>query len=186
MIAKCPACGREGKLPDDVKAIPRLVRCRQCRTRFELRPLEDEVAPAVLDEPLADMTAGLGIDAETDLDEVAIDVGVPKLNVAVSDSDEMPALQAPPRALPSEPWFYGVLDAWGALYLVGSLLMVGAAVLLVVYEALNVVGAVTLGSSGVILLTAAAVIFLVVDQARNVRQMSHRLHQIELNTSRRS
>jgi hypothetical protein len=131
------------------------------------------------------MTAGLGIDAETDLDEVATDVGVPKLNVAVSDSDEMPALRTP-QALPSEPWFYGVLDAWGALYLVGSLLMVGAAVLLVFYEALNLVGAVALGSSGVILLTAAAVIFLVVDQARNVRQMSHRLHQIELNTSRGS
>ena len=159
MIAKCPACGREGKLPEDVKAIPRSVRCRQCGTRFELRALENELAPTVLDAPLSDLTAGYGIDAETDLDEEAIDVGVPELNVAVCDSDEMPALQSSAQALPSEPWFYSVLVAWGALYLVGSLFMVAAALLQAFSGEVSLAVAIVFGS-GVILLTAAAIIFL--------------------------
>jgi hypothetical protein len=103
------------------------------------------------------------------------------LNLDRSD-DELPVQPHPIDAHAQEPWFYGFLDAWGTFYL-----YLGAFAFLVTLLALvgvlaglssdtpgfpigtAIVGILGVGLLGTFLITCAAFILLIVDQARNIR-----------------
>ena len=85
---------------------------------------------------------------------------------------------------PPEPWFYGFLDGWGVFYLCGAAFTFVGLVLVIALIVTGiitnvgglpvlflVVGAAVVAFFGSFLITCAAVIFLIVDQARNIRQL---------------
>jgi hypothetical protein len=77
MGLRCPYCGREGKVPAGVTALPPTVRCPGCRNTFPTDPAEQAEAP---DDPggasasltfwkgtIRDGAAGLGASAAPDV-----------------------------------------------------------------------------------------------------------------------
>ena len=186
MTVQCPKCGHSGSLPSNAKMRPHKIRCPKCGVKFDTK------APEADPNQLSDIPTELGIEIETaylgeeEAIEVPSDIGK-NLDVAVSDEDEPAVKVDPPTArrdpiyLSPDPWFYGFLEIWGVLYLVAAGFAAAAAFLLCIGSVAGsaepvsqtllglviVVG--PLFIAAFVLVTAAAVIFLIVDLARNVR-----------------
>jgi hypothetical protein len=135
----------------------------------------------------------MGRQPESDEEAIEIlDDGLGNLNIDVSDEDELSQESGPLITLPPDPWFYGFLDAWGMLYL-GTAGLVLAAMLIGLV--LSRLGATPDGHTfglwpliGVLLivvliliflLTCAATMFLIVDQARNIRRLTLHAERME-------
>jgi hypothetical protein len=198
MTVKCPNYGHSGKLPSNMESGPHKIRCPKCGVRFETQP--GEVVAEGLSDPeidpngLSDLAADLGIEPELESDEEATElpgVGVGNLKLDVSH-DEIPVQSEPREELPPEPWFYGFLDGWGMFYFCAAgitfVVLVAFVLLMVTGGASTVggfpvgfliVGAAIIALFGTFLITSAAVIFLVVDQARNIRRLQDRAEQLE-------
>jgi hypothetical protein len=190
MMAQCPNCGYSGKLPSSMESGKHKIRCRKCGVSFETQPAEigQKGLPDLEADPngLSDLAIDLGVSPSPEPQEEStvitrIDAG--DLKIDASD-DEIP-IQSQPRAmLPPEPWFYGFLDGWGVFYLCaaavalftdfGIILAWGGRAVDWVPVSFLIASIVVVALFGALLLTFAAVIFLFVDQARNIRRLQLR------------
>jgi hypothetical protein len=205
MTVTCPNCGNSGKLPPNVGPGPRKIRCPKCGVRFDATAPEAEperlsdIANEAEPERLSDIATELGIDSEEVIEEeeaTEIPGGGGTLSTKVSDQDATsvrtePTIGIDPvmHLLP-DPWFYGFLEGWGVFYniLAGLIflgLLTGFVVVLAqsskesdVTASIWLIG-LGLGISALIAITCAAVLFLIVDVARNVRTMRFHAERTE-------
>jgi zinc-ribbon domain len=169
----CPHCGAVGNIPD--QAQPKPLRCRKCGAKFQPKPFGIADDFESKDSP---------IDLPDDINQ--------NLNIVVAD-DSVELVK--PAPLPArEPWFYWFLECWGKFYffivmLCGfgtiCLFVLLVIVALTTRKDLQTVTSQYFALSGayvviylfiiipfvIMLLTIAALIFLLVDQARNIRQI---------------
>lgn len=185
MRVQCPNCGHSGTLPPGIASAPHKIHCRRCGVRFDSKP------PEVNPTGLSDLATQLGIQPETQSEEdeaIKIpDDGAGGLNIDVSD-DEPLAESEPPITIPPDPWFHGLLRAWGALYLVGAGLALLAMVFALVgilnspsqsISALSYVALLPFVLGAFVSTTCAAVLFLIVDVAQNVPLMRFHAERTE-------
>jgi hypothetical protein len=192
MMVKCPNCNHYGKLPSSKEDRPRRIRCPKCGVKFETQTAE--IGQKVLADPetkpngLLDVAIDLGMPTTPEPDEEPtviphFDVG--DLKIADSDDEISTRTQkSPARSLYApairEPWFYGFLDGWGTFYIVIAVLIFFLAAAVLIF-ALTLSGRDLVSAIGMALgislvatfpITCAAVIFLIVDVARNVRELT--------------
>jgi hypothetical protein len=167
------------------------IRCRRCGVRFETQPnaaeqkvdAESEIDP----KGLSELATELGIEPEFQSEEEDSAIGVGGLKIDVSGSAEMGSLADPPPY----PWFYGFLEAWGVLYLIAAVLALLAMILVLAGILVGaspvsdspvsyVVAAIPFVVAAFVLVTCAAVLFLIVDLARNIRLTRFRAERAEL------
>ena len=179
----CPSCGAVGEAPNRQMS-PKPLRCRKCGTRFQ---------PKLADHITTPDTPAVDDDYESPEQpiDIPIDVGA-SLNIIVAD--EPPGLINSPNPPSREPWFYWFLEGWGKFYLFVALLSAALMLLMFVYvvlfalatskdlqTAIHDVFKMTAGYALLVVLfalpfllmylTLSALIFIVVDQARNIRQI---------------
>jgi hypothetical protein len=194
MTIRCPACGHEGKLRDDIDPLPRRVRCRHCGELFETG-LREKVSPP-LEEVIsqADAAADRGVNAQSEDGKQAIetrDGNVADLGIDVSD--ELPDRDLSLPGLPPDPGYYQVFYGFGVVCFVASAFLIGGLGLgilaAIVARAndlksdlvgLSFMNLVAMGFAAVPLVTVGALMLLLVDQARNVSHMNHRLERMEM------
>jgi hypothetical protein len=195
MTVQCPNCGHSGTLPSNMESGQHKIRCRRCGVKFESQPKAAEqkvdAEPEIDPKGLPGLATELGIEPESQSEEEDSVTGVGDLKIDVSD-DELPVPSERLATLPPEPWYYGFLDGWGVFYLYAAGFTFCAALLTFALALINarandgglsvlvaIVGFVVVALFGTVLVTCAAVIFLIVDQARNVRQLHVRPERLE-------
>jgi Zn ribbon nucleic-acid-binding protein len=194
MTVQCPNCGHSGTLPPNMESGQHKVRCRRCGVEFETQPKEADqkvdAEPEIDPKGLSELATELGIEPEFQSEEEDSAIGVGDLKIDVSD-DDLPVPTEPRATLPPEPWYYGFLHRLGVFYFfaagvvfIFAFVLFGLSVLRVasdgrqhiLYSIIDVAFFVMLG---MFLVTSSAAIFLIVDQARNVRRLQFRIEQIE-------
>ncbi len=189
MMVRCPNCGHSGKLPSNVQPIPGRIRCPSCGRGF------DTQAAMLGQRGLSDAPRDLATGPRPESEEEAIEIpddGLGNLNIDVSEEYELSGETGPPISLPPAPWFYGFLDAWGNLYLVAAGLILAAVLIGLLASVLGAIPnvhalglwellavALVVAPILIFLLTCAAVIFLIVDQARNIRRLTLHAERME-------
>lgn len=190
LMVTCPNCGKSGKLSSKITSGPHRIRCPRCDVRFDTQPSDtgekDLRDPVVYPTGLSELAIDLRMEPELKSEEEATDIpDIDVGNLKIDDSDyELPAHREPRASIPPEPWFYGFLDGWGVFYLFGAVLTFVGLLLVIAFVVTGiitnvggvpvlflVVGAAVVAFFGSFLITCAAVIFLIVDQARNIRQL---------------
>jgi hypothetical protein len=179
----CPSCSAVGEAPNR-PASPKPLRCRKCGTRFQPKPA-DPIATA--GTPAVDD----GYESQEQPIDVPIEVGE-NLNIIVAE--EPTGLISAPNSPSREPWFYWFLEGWGKFYLFAALLSAALMLLMFVYVVLFALATskdlqtaipdvfkMTAGYALLLVLfvlpfllmylTLSALIFILVDQARNIRQI---------------
>jgi transcription elongation factor Elf1 len=189
MTVQCPNCGHSGTLPSNMESGQHKIRCRRCGVRFETQPKAAEqkvdAEPEIDSKGLSELATEMGIEPEFQSEEVDSAIGLGDLKIDVSA--EMGSLADPPPY----PWFYGFLEAWGVLYLVAAVLALLAMVLVLAGILVGaspvsdspvsyVVAAIPFVVVAFVLVTCAAVLFLIVDLARNIRLTRFRAERAEL------
>jgi hypothetical protein len=135
MMIRCPHCGMDGRLPEELAALGRVLRCRKCSGRFTTHT-QGPAGTIALSQP-ADVLASLDDDDDDD------DDGLPPISSGRDDSNfdvsfalqgelddsqfELPAVaennnHPPPTALapvlaeskplPADPRYYDFIDSW--------------------------------------------------------------------------
>jgi hypothetical protein len=176
------------------------VRCRRCGVRFETQPKEAahevDVEPEIGPNDQSDLSSELDLATQSGKEpeirpEQESAIGVDDLKIEVSDHD-LPFHREPLPPVRSEPWFYGFLDGWGTFYLYAAVItfiVAFAGLVTVIVNAKMELGGVSVviiiislvvaAVFGTFLVTCAAVIFLIVDQARNVRRLHDLAERID-------
>ena len=189
MVVQCPNCGHSGNLSPDMESGPHKIRCRRCGITFATE------SPVIDQKGLPDATTEVGIAPLLEPEEEAMEIpddGVGNLKIEISREDEPSAEIEPSINLRSDPWFYGFLDAWGKLYLYAAGFLSGVVSLGLIVVAIGAMPtdrtlpiqyliAVLIFIVPVVigLLTCAAIIFLIVDQARNIRRLNRYAERME-------
>ena len=190
MIVTCPSCNYSVTLPPNLECVPSRIKCPTCGVRFAPQAAsaqEESLAPAE-PEAIDLLEVPIGLDIAPEPGEEPTPAQIDKRDLKVDDPDDeipvrartFPVPTAHPLASP-EPWFYRFLDGWGVLYLLLALGTFLFAVAVLVYAlalgrgpllptAIAAVAIICLAGIG--LLTCAAVVFLIVDVARNIRQIT--------------
>jgi hypothetical protein len=199
MTVTCPSCGKSGKLPPSVELGSRKIRCPSCGVRFATESMESDIGarppvsivldfepesrhPDVVTEDMKQWHASVLAKPEADVGhhsgDTRIPHTVPTVNVNVHDEDDELTTASPSAAdLPSDPWFYMVLEAWGVLQLIGA----GIALFVMIPVLVELVNNAKSEHApsllplappllvAFVLVSSAAVMFLIVDVARNIR-----------------
>lgn len=196
MMVKCPNCGHSGKLPPGMETTQHKIRCRRCGVRFETQAgaAQQNLAtePQIEPDKFSELATGLGIGPESKSEEHSL-IAVGDLRLDDSD-DQLQAVSERGPTISPEPWFYRFLDGWGLCYLyAGSLTFVALLIAIVVVIgvwsnstakdvngfsiSLAIAGFAVAALLGSFLFTSAAVMFLIVDQARIIRRLEFRTEQ---------
>jgi hypothetical protein len=168
----------------------RKIRCPKCGVRFAAQPADigRKGLPDSEADPngLSDLAIDLGMSPSAEPQEgsaVIPRINVGDLKIDASD-DEIPAQTQPRATLPPEPWFYGFLDGWGMFYMcAAAITFIGLCLAVALWITGNSKSGdglspmflfavvVVVALFGTFLVTIAAAIFLIVDQARNIRRL---------------
>ena len=170
MVVTCPNCNHSGELPSNVKDVPRRMNCSKCGIEFDLRPDSPDEERLFLAQPEREPKAAARIDAGN----LKIDKSGDQspLQTMLSPMLDQQPLQG------EEPWCYRFLAGWGILHIVIAGLMFLSAMIAVLF---GIIGRRTENGIGIALgiclaatvpISFAAVIFLIVDMARNLRRLT--------------
>ncbi len=143
MKVRCPNCGHQGKIPDQLSQSGRPIRCPKCKIRFgeraetvaKDRHEPDEILSAVGSAsydsrtnsaaesnsiPLAEAFESLGpvVDEEPEFHLSPLPPPLKTTSPILADSNPPLAGRADSSAhFSPEPWFYKVIQVWAVLYL---------------------------------------------------------------------
>lgn len=184
----CPSCKHSGRVPDT--AVGRKIRCPKCGTPFLIEadgaaPLTPPPAPSVPEPPPLPPPQQQPLPSAFDLPPE------PEPPATIEPPPPAPApIDAPPAAPPavSLPWYYDFLETYTRVATIAGITM--ACIWLLVYVGVWTMGLVASGGQGILIalpmlvvalivfaavilgiLLAAALIFLLVDMGRNLRDM---------------